>query len=186
MLWSSVHAKEVLGKMFRNVKTQRGSHSIRLLLSGLLPLAALIFFTRTGWAQTPQPPTDDQVNAIARELYCPVCENVTLDVCPTQACAQWRDLIRLKLLEGWSPEEIRDFFAEQYGDGVLSSPKLRGFNLVFYVLLAVFLTAAIVIFLRVMSELKTSPKPTEGLESPHSDKYLDQIEEELKHREKGG
>ncbi len=33
-----------------------------------------------------QPPTDDEVNRIAKQLYCPVCENTPLDVCPTQAC----------------------------------------------------------------------------------------------------
>ena len=26
--------------------------------------------------------TDDDVNAIAKELYCPVCESTPLDVCP--------------------------------------------------------------------------------------------------------
>ena len=45
--------------------------------------------------------TDDQVNAIAQQLYCPVCENVPLDVCPTAACAQWRATIREKLEAGW-------------------------------------------------------------------------------------
>ena len=36
-------------------------------------------------------PTDDEVNAIARQLYCPVCENTPLDVCPTDACKEWRE-----------------------------------------------------------------------------------------------
>ena len=31
-------------------------------------------------------PTDDAVNKIAKQLYCPVCENTPLDVCPTEAC----------------------------------------------------------------------------------------------------
>ena len=44
--------------------------------------------------QEPNVPSDDEVNAIARKMYCPVCENVPLDVCPTQACMEWRELIR--------------------------------------------------------------------------------------------
>ena len=46
-------------------------------------------------------PTDDEVNRIAKQLYCPVCESTPLDVCPTEACRQWRDLIRLQDV-GWT------------------------------------------------------------------------------------
>src|SRR5688572_31208544 len=42
-------------------------------------------------------PTDDEVNKIAKQLYCPVCESTPLDVCPTEACRQWRDVIRTML-----------------------------------------------------------------------------------------
>ncbi|HBY08902.1 MAG TPA: hypothetical protein DEH22_14410, partial [Chloroflexi bacterium] len=62
--------------------------------------------------------TDDQVNAIAKQLFCPVCESTPLDVCGTQACAQWRELIREKLAEGWTEDQIKDYFANQYGDRV--------------------------------------------------------------------
>jgi cytochrome c-type biogenesis protein CcmH len=51
--------------------------------------------------------SDDEVNAIAKQLFCPVCENTPLDVCETQACKQWRELIRLKLSEGWTEPEIK-------------------------------------------------------------------------------
>ena len=67
-------------------------------------------------AQTPQPPTDDEVNRVATQMYCPVCENVPLDVCPTTACADWRADIRDKLSQGWTEQEIKDYFAAQYGD----------------------------------------------------------------------
>ena len=65
-------------------------------------LLLLGFFLVPAVAVSAQQPTpsDDEVNAIARQLYCPVCENTPLDVCPTQACAQWRDLIRQMLAEG--------------------------------------------------------------------------------------
>jgi cytochrome c-type biogenesis protein CcmH/NrfF len=67
------------------------------MLGGLLPGG---FFVASAQDTEPTGPTDDEVNAIAKQLYCPVCENIPLDVCPTQACAQWRDLIREKLARG--------------------------------------------------------------------------------------
>ena len=60
-------------------------------------------------------PSDDEVNKIAKQLYCPVCESTPLDVCPTEACRQWRELIREMLVEGRSEAEIKQYFVEQIG-----------------------------------------------------------------------
>src|SRR5512138_3977021 len=67
-------------------------------------------------------PTDDDVNRVAKQLYCPVCESTPLDVCPTEACRQWRDLIRTMLAEGKSDAEIKQYFVEHYGARVLAEP----------------------------------------------------------------
>lgn len=67
-------------------------------------------------------PMQDEVNAVARKLFCPVCENTPLDVCPTEACQNWREEIRLALMEGKSEAEILDEFATKYGDSVLAQP----------------------------------------------------------------
>ncbi|MBN1285438.1 MAG: cytochrome c-type biogenesis protein CcmH [Anaerolineae bacterium] len=66
--------------------------------------------------------TDDDVNRVARQLYCPQCENVTLDVCGTTACIAWRKEIRERLAGGWTDEEIIDYFKAQYGQRVLAQP----------------------------------------------------------------
>lgn len=78
-------------------------------------------------AAAQQPVSDDEVNAVAKQLYCPVCENTPLDVCPTQACKDWRELIRQQLSEGKSEQEIIDYFEAQYGPQVLAQPPTRGF-----------------------------------------------------------
>src|SRR4030042_6059298 len=79
-------------------------------------LALLVFlFVINAEAQetTPMVPSDDEVNAIAKQMYCPVCENTPLDVCPTQACAEWRGLIREKLTIGGREGQIKKHFLEQ-------------------------------------------------------------------------
>src|SRR5689334_10817027 len=102
---------------------------------GLLGLIAmsLLLFARSVNAQAPTPSADD-VNRVARQLYCPVCENIPLDVCPTEACAKWRADIRDRLAQGWTDEQIKTYFAEQYGDRVLAQPPARGLNLLLYLL----------------------------------------------------
>ena len=65
----------------------------KLYISGifLLILLFVLSIPVTGFAQGSDP-TDDDVNAVAKQLYCPVCENIPLDACGTAACEQWRGL----------------------------------------------------------------------------------------------
>lgn len=99
-----------------------------LLLAVLL---TVVLPVRPAWAQVPTP-SDDDVNRIASQLYCPICDNLSLDVCPLEACQQWRDLIREQLAQGWSEREIKDYFIAQYGDQVSGEPPRRGLNWVLY------------------------------------------------------
>jgi cytochrome c-type biogenesis protein CcmH len=134
-------------------------------------------------AQPPAPPSDDEVNAIAHQLYCPVCENVPLDVCPTAACAQWRATIRDKLAAGWSESQIKDYFVEQYGARVLATPPARGLNWLVYVLPpAAFLAGAFVLYRAFRSWSKPVEVPGSDDKTSSDDPYVALLEEELRHR----
>lgn len=151
----------------------------------LLSLSCLLTFTLTAAAQSGEPtqPSDDEVNAIAKQLYCPVCENVPLDVCPTQACAQWRELIRQKLSEGWSEEQIKAYFVEQYGERVIGTPPARGFNWVFYIVPPLAIVAGIIILiqaLRAMQKRAVAQPTTAALPGDLDDEYIRRLEEELR------
>jgi len=124
-------------------------------------------------------PTDDQVNAIAKELYCPVCENIPLDVCPTQACAQWRALIKEKMIAGWSDAEIKQYFVDQYGDRVLAQPPARGLNWLVYILPPVVFVGGIVVVYLNLKKIKKSPEKVFQDSSINNDKYLKEMEEAL-------
>jgi cytochrome c-type biogenesis protein CcmH len=136
--------------------------------------------------------TDNEVNDVAKDIYCPVCENTPLDVCATQACADWRELIRSKLSEGQSREEIFDYFARQYGDGVLANPPSRGVSLVIlWVLPIVLVLLGALVFSRYMRKLRVSaatntPAAPVQTESPEpavapktEDDYIARIEQEV-------
>ena len=142
-----------------------------------------------GWvnrvsAQAPTP-SDDDVNAIARQLFCPVCENTPLDVCPTQACAQWRALIREKLSQGWTADQIKQYFADQYGARVLAEPPQQGLNWLVYIIPPVLMLIGVYILFRAFQSMR-KPIPVETDETkinePVSDEYLRRVEEELKKR----
>ena len=155
----------------------------------LLGAASIILPVQPALAQQPTPAaiSDDQVNAVAHGLYCPVCENIPLDVCPTQACAQWRDLIKQKLAAGWSSQQIKDYFVQQYGDRVLAEPPQHGLNWLVYVLPPLFFLVGVYLVVRVLRKMnRAAPalvQPATAVE-PVEDRYVKQLEEELERRER--
>jgi cytochrome c-type biogenesis protein CcmH len=129
-------------------------------------------------------PTDDDVNRVAKQLYCPVCESTPLDVCPTEACRQWRDLIRQMLAEGKSENEIKQYFVTQYGVRVLNEPPNR---LVSYAVPAVaFLLGVFVLFRGFRMWMKPVKQETvpDGKEAEPvaQDDYIQKFENEMKKR----
>jgi cytochrome c-type biogenesis protein CcmH len=130
-----------------------------------------------------QPPTDDEVNTVAKQLYCPVCENTPLDVCPTQACAQWRDLIRLKLSQGESAEQIKQYFVDNYGARVLNEPPRTGLNWLAYLVPPIVILAGAAFLVRALRMMKR-PVVAAPVEGPRSDApaddYIARLEEEVR------
>jgi len=109
---------------------------------GLMVILVILALPVTVAAQGPQVTAND-VNRVAKQLYCPVCPNTPLDVCETQACEDWRELIRQKLEAGETDEQIIAYFVAQYGQRVLATPPARGFNLLGYVVPPLLLLAGV-------------------------------------------
>ncbi len=151
-----------------------------------LLVAFSVFPASAVLAQQPTP-SDDEVNAIARQLYCPICENTPLDVCPTQACHDWRELIRQMLAEGKTPGEIRQYFVDHYGARVLSEPPETGLYWLVYVVPPVaFLIGVFLLFqaFRTWKRLsrESITEATAGSEPGPEEEYVTRIEEELRKR----
>jgi len=158
--------------------------TLRNVFYVLFLLLFILGSTNSVFAQG-ETPTDDDVNRIAKQLYCPVCESTPLDVCPTEACRQWRDLIRQMLSEGKSEGEIKQYFVEQYGARVLAEPPNRFVSYV--VPIVAFLLGAALLFRGFKMWMK--PAATESgsgeEEAPPiaQDDYIQRFEEEMKKRE---
>jgi len=159
---------------------------VLLLVGGLL-----LFSARSVAAQQPTP-SDDQVNAIARQLFCPLCQNTPLDVCPTEACRQWRELIRQMLAEGKSADYIKQYFVANYGVRVLGEPPQSGFNWLAYLVPPVaFLAGVFLLFQAYRAWRKgraearaaaPAPSGSEAAPGPAPDEYVSRLEEELRKR----
>ncbi|NCW68524.1 MAG: cytochrome c-type biogenesis protein CcmH, partial [Marivivens sp.] len=99
----------------------------RLLLAALLTLSTPVM------AVQPDEVLDDQVletraRDISKGLRCPVCQNENIDDSNSAISRELRLLVRDRLIEGDTNEEVVDFIVARYGEYVLLEPTKDGFN----------------------------------------------------------
>lgn len=165
-------------------------HLSCILLAGVLVVALGLFIAPTLYAQASTPtataPTNvspDEVNAVASELWCPLCSGVRLDACELKACAQMKDVIAIKLSEGENTDSIRDYFVAQYGPQVLGEPPWDRFW-VAWVLPFVVLAIGGYFLWNTMRRMVRKPAPVATTAAPApatpEDEYGRKLTEELK------
>jgi len=155
---------------------------VRKLLVILAIATAVLFAGIIAAKAQGKVPTDDEVNAVAKKLYCPVCPNTPLDVCETKACQDWRAQIRDELSAGWSEQQILDYFVAQYGERVLAEPQRKGFSSLVWMLPVIAVLFGVVIVWQVLRGWQSgrSRAPVNPPDPNISPETLARIEEELK------
>jgi cytochrome c-type biogenesis protein CcmH len=155
----------------------------------LLPMIGLLAaLTMPALAQTPTP---NQIDEIAKGLWCPLCNGVRLDNCELQACIQMKEVIAQKLEAGESEEQIRAYFLEQYGDVVLGAPSTQGFNRLAWflpILAAAVGLGGLVYYVRSVTRKRAAPLQADATSEPTTgekaqDDYLRRVDEELERYE---
>ena len=81
-----------------------------------------------------QDPDYDRINEIAKQMNCPTCVGINLADCRTQTCEQWRGQIGDLMADGYSDQEVLDYFATRYGNQVLLEPPKTGSTLLLWIL----------------------------------------------------
>jgi len=76
--------------------------------------------------QVTEDPLERQVQDIAKDLRCAVCQNQPVAESNSDLARDMRALIREQLQAGKSREEIMNYFVERYGDYILLNPPSRG------------------------------------------------------------
>jgi cytochrome c-type biogenesis protein CcmH len=113
---------------------------ILVVLAMSTPASAQVPGTATDQPVQATPPTvretalDRQVSEVASQLRCVVCQGLSIQDSPSSLAQEMRALVREQLAAGRSPDEVKAYFVERYGEWVLLRPKARGFNLVVYLL----------------------------------------------------
>ncbi len=129
---------------------------------------------------------DNQVREISYLLMCPVCQGQTVAESNSELATQMRAIIKQKLEEGESKEEIIAYFVNRYGETILGAPPPKGANWLIWVLPALALLfggAGIAIFLHKSKSEKGKRNTKAMFNEPQiqaESKYLEKLDEELK------
>ena len=104
---------------------------------------------------------EERAQSIDKQLMCPYCPAETIDQAQVPQAREMRAFVREKLSEGWTDQQILDYFSapERYGQRVLAEPPKSGFTLTIWLIPpAVFLLAGGALFF-VLRSMRKAPSP---------------------------
>ena len=90
---------------------------------------------------------EQRTSAVAAQLRCPVCQGLSIQDSPSELAQQMRGVVRDQLAAGRTPEQVKQYFIDKYGEWILLEPEPHGFNILIYILpvVAVIAGAAVVV-----------------------------------------
>jgi cytochrome c-type biogenesis protein CcmH len=101
---------------------------------------------------------DRQVKDVSSQLRCVVCQGLSIQDSPSSLAQEMRGVVREQLEAGRSPEQVKAFFVDRYGEWVLLRPKASGFNLLIYLLpITMILGGAAFVFLKARTWTRAAP-----------------------------
>jgi len=132
-------------------------------------LLVLLLIASPVWAVNPQEMLDDPVlearaQALDTELRCVKCQSEAIASSNAEWAEDARVLVRELLTDGFTDEEVLDFFVARYGEFVLMTPRTNGSNILLYLAGPLMLVAGLGIGLvylrRYGSPEAAAPQPT--------------------------
>ena len=97
---------------------------VRSVLLALTVLAAPNAFAVQPDEVLPDPALEARARALSKELRCMVCQNQSIDDSEAPLARDLRLLVRERLKDGDSDNQVIDFLVARYGEFVLLKPRL--------------------------------------------------------------
>lgn len=119
-----------------------------------------------------------RTRAVAKGLRCPVCQGLSVADSNADSARAMFDRIAELVAQGYSEEQILDYFSDRYGDWVRLEPEAEGLNLVIFVLPAALLVVGGLV-LAARSRPTPSVEPSPEPSAPVDDEYRQRILDEL-------
>ena len=103
------------------------------------------------------PGLEARARDLSKGLRCLVCRNESIDESHADLARDLRILVRERLVEGDTDEEVLDFVVARYGEYVLLNPRATGSSLILYIAGPAMLLAALGIAAVYLRRRKAAP-----------------------------
>ncbi len=128
------------------------------------------------------PPREARVQALGKELRCPMCQGLSIADSNSSAARAQMDKVRELVAAGKTDQEIRDFFTSRYGEWALLDPPASGMNVLVWMLpLALLVGGGFAIARTMRRPLPPGAAPEPTVDRPTSeDPYLEAVRAEMR------
>lgn len=121
------------------------------------------------------PALEERARDISAGLRCVVCRNESIDESNAELARDLRLLVRERLVEGDSDEQVMAFIVDRYGEYILLRPTLQGVNIVLWVTPLVLLLLGGGLAFSYIRRRSGATAPTEIALSPEEQARLDAL-----------
>lgn len=156
---------------------------MKLLLLGFLLLAraepadeAAIGYAPIGEVVTDPAALEERTHALARGLRCPVCQGLSVADSSSEAAVAMKDRVRDLVAQGYSDEQITDYFVERYGTWILLEPPRAGVNWLIFGGPVALLGIGAVALLALGRKQAPAPPPAAVASDEYAQRVLDELE----------
>lgn len=108
------------------------SDSVRKIMAGVVTVA-LAAVVVVGLIQGDRT-DEDRARAIGSRVKCPVCQGVAIADSPSETARAMMDVVEERIADGWSDDQIIDYFSERYTDSIVIDPPFSGNTLLVWLL----------------------------------------------------
>ena len=139
-------------------------------------LLALALWVTPAFAVQPDevlsdPVLEERARDLSKELRCLVCRNENIDDSNAELARDLRFLVRERLVDGDSNEEVLSFIVDRYGEYVLLNPTKGGSNaILYYAGPAMLLLALLIGGLYLRTRASARPEGANALSQDESDR----------------
>ena len=123
---------------------------------------------------------DEKVREIAKHLRCTVCQTENIWESGAPLAHQMREVVRERVIQGQSAEDILIYFHSRYGDYIMMEPPKHGFNwLIWLGPFLLLLGGGALLTREIKGWVTRTPAPPTEVLSPLDEESRRRIKEEL-------
>lgn len=156
----------------------------RLFIGGFLAFLcfwSLVFSGAIHAAQVEESRVDIQTRELSLTLRCTVCQSENVWESNSTLAQQVRALIRARLEQGETPQQVKAYLFSRYGDYILMEPRKRGLNWLLWGAPLLLLLAGAALLRGMLRRWRAgAPVLPSSQAAPLSEMQRDRIEQELR------